>query len=624
MRFLNKPNQIILDLSIFTAAYFAAFFIRFEGVPDPASLRQLLIFFSFIALARLICFFFAGVYNIAWRYISLRDVFTISLATLPVTLALAAGRAILPLRLQLFRIPLSVTTMEFLLVLIGTLSVRMFRRYLYEEDERKRFGYRNSGFVTKRVLLVGAGGAGNMAIRELLQRKDLGMDVEGFVDDDPTRQKKRIQGIEVLGTTEQIPALARKHHIDEAVITIASATSKDIRRIADICEKARIKVKIVPGLFEILDDKIKVSKIREIDIDDLLGRSLISFKHHLPAMQETYGQKKVLVTGAGGSIGSELCRQLSGLRPAEIILLDKDENSVYEIDYELRSKFKGLPVVPVIADIRQPDRIRALFGRHRPNIVFHAAAHKHVPLMEANATEAVLNNVFGTRTLSTEADKAGVEAFISISTDKAVNPTSVMGATKKVGEILIQQLAAHSATRFSCVRFGNVLGSRGSVVPLFRRQIAEGGPITITHPDVRRYFMSISEAVQLIIQAGTLGRKGEIFVLDMGKPIRIVDLAKDMIRLSGFAEDDLEIEYIGLRPGEKLYEEILVNEEKDASTHFDKIFIAQPIEIEPGIFFGKLDELIRAARTPNDEHIRALLRDMNIGYTPETPGPRPS
>jgi len=616
-RFVPKLNQILIDLVIFIGAYAFAFAFRFEGVPDPFNMKQFLYFSAPLAVARLCCFVLAGVYDIAWRYISLGDVITISLTLVPLSVLMAFGRLFLPNKLQLFRIPSSVIVMEFLLVLLGTLSVRMARRYLFEQEERRRFGYSGSPFDTKRVFLIGAGAAGNMTARELIQRKDLGMDVEGFIDDDPLRLGKKILGVKVLGSTEQIPILAKKHRVEEAVITIASATSKDIRRIVGICEKARIKVKIVPGLFEILDDKIKVSKIREINIDDLLGRSLVTFKNHFAETLKAYGEKKILVTGAGGSIGCELCRQIATLRPAGITLLDKDENSIYEIEYELRNTFKGLSVTPVIADIRNADRIRSIFERLRPDIVLHAAAHKHVPLMEANLSEAVLNNVAGTRTVAKAADQIGAASFINISTDKAVNPTSVMGATKKIGEIIVQELAARSHTYFSCVRFGNVLGSRGSVVPLFQKQIVRGGPITITHPDVRRYFMSISEAVQLILQAGTLGRKGEIFVLNMGNPIKILDLAKDMIKLSGFAEEEFEFLYVGLRPGEKLYEEILVDEEKDEATQFEKIFIAQPMKVDGLVFDEQLTELINLAQAQEDDKIRDHLKNMGIGFKPE-------
>jgi FlaA1/EpsC-like NDP-sugar epimerase len=325
-----------------------------------------------------------------------------------------------------------------------------------------------------------------------------------------------------------------------------------------------------------------------------------------------------LITGAGGSIGSELCRQLLAFAPEELFLLDKDENSIYEIDYELRRR-RSSSHRPIIADIRDTARLNVIFGMHKPEIVFHAAAHKHVPLMECNIPEAIRNNILGTRNVSLLAEQFGVKSFIFISSDKAVNPTNVMGATKKIGEMIIQNCAQTSSTNFSCVRFGNVLGSRGSVVPLFQKQIAEGGPITITHPDITRYFMSISEAVQLIIEAGTIGEKGEIFVLDMGEPIRILDLAKDLIKLSGYSEKDFEFRDIGLRPGEKLFEEILIDEERAKATKFEKLYIAPPIEYESKEFAQKLGKLLNDAEAGDENLILESLKMMGIGYQQSVP-----
>jgi len=329
-----------------------------------------------------------------------------------------------------------------------------------------------------------------------------------------------------------------------------------------------------------------------------------------------YKNMRIMVTGAGGSIGAELCRQLCTLWPKEIILLDKDENSVFEIDSGIRLE-GSCNLSPVIVNLKNKTRLEHILKKYQPQIIFHAAAHKHVPLMEHNMSEAVLNNVIGTRNLAQLADNYGVQRFIFISTDKAINPTSIMGASKKVAEIIIQEIARRSRTMYSCVRFGNVLGSRGSVVPLFQKQIAAGGPVTVTHPDVRRYFMSISEAVHLIIQAGTLGDKGEIFVLDMGEPVRIEDLARELIRLSGYEDGEIEIKYIGLRPGEKLYEEILVDEERDKATQVNKIFIAPPNEVDWDDFFRRLEELLRAAEMNDDHRVIECLQEMGIGYTHE-------
>ena len=613
-----KINQILVDVSIFIISFFLAFFIRFEGVPDPGNLKQLLVFSPFIAFARLVCFYLFSVYPIAWRYVSIHDSISVLKGSLPVTMLLFVGRIFLPHRLQLFRFPSSVIALEFLLVLIGTLGVRIARRFLYEQSERSHFEDKGIHLQKKKVILIGAGNAGNMVIKELKQRADLGLDVMGFIDDDPGKRRTVIQGVPILGTSGQIPDIVRRMGIEEAIITIANASSRDIRRIVEVCEGIRIKVKIVPGLFEMLDENIKVTKIREINIDDLLGRTVIDLENHLPEVIGYYRDKRILVTGAGGSIGSELCRQLSTFSPKELILLDKDENSIYEIDYELRHKH-AFEIDPIIADIRNEARLSDIFDEYRPEIIFHAAAHKHVPLMEYNMAEAILNNVAGTRNVSVLADRFNAKSMISISTDKAVNPTSVMGASKKIGEIIIQEIAARSRTKYSCVRFGNVLGSRGSVVPLFQRQIAQGGPITITHPDMTRYFMSISEAVQLIIQAGTIGRLGEIFALDMGDPIKILDLAKDMVRLSGYSEEDFEFTYIGLRPGEKLFEEILIDEERTKVTHFKKIFIAPPIEVNHREFSKDLTALLQAAEASKELAIMECLKSMKIGFLCQSP-----
>lgn len=618
--FLTKINQILVDAVIFTVSLFAAFIIRFEGIPNPVNLKQLLIFFPFIVLARIVSFQLFSVYSIAWRYISILDAVSIFKACFPVTTLLFIGRLLLPDRLELFRFPFSSIALEFLLVLLGTLSARMARRLFHEKSERAHFEDKGTYLNKKNVLLIGAGNAGNMVAKELRQRADLGLNIMGFIDDDPGKLYSVIQGVRVLGFSRQIPQIVHDQRIDEAIITIANASSKEIRRIVDVCKGTRIKVKIVPGLFEMLDDNIKITKIREINIDDLLGRSVINLESHLPEIGGFYRNKRILVTGAGGSIGAELCRQLSVFSPKELILLDKDENSIYEIDFELRTK-QTLRIRPVVADIRDAARLSALFKKHEPEILFHAAAHKHVPLMESNITEAVLNNVIGTKNVAFLADRFQVKNVIYVSSDKAVNPTNVMGATKKIGEIIIQDVAGRSRTQFVCVRFGNVLGSRGSVVPLFQKQISQGGPITITHPDMARYFMSISEAVQLIIQAGTIGSNGEIYVLDMGEPIKIVDLAKDLIKLSGYSENDFEIQVIGLRPGEKLFEEILIDEEKTKVTKFKKIFIAPPIEANIRDFAGRLSALLQAAKAHDEKRIIEGLKMMNIGYRPDLAEP---
>jgi FlaA1/EpsC-like NDP-sugar epimerase len=616
----RRTSQVLIDLVVFGFAWFAAYIIRFEGLPPQTYATQMTVLVLFVVLARALLFRAASVYTIVWRYISIRDAFVVLKAIVPFTIALIGLRYLAPDRLALLRVPSSVIIIEFLLALLGTSGVRMVRRLTAEDREREERRGKN-GVRQKNVLLIGAGDAGNLVLKELQRRLDLGVKVVGFVDDDPRKIRKNIQGVTVLGDTARIPAIAAKHAVDEAIITIANASSKDIRRIVDICEGAGLKVKIVPGLFEMLDEKVTITRVREVNIDDLLGRSIFQMEKHLPEVSRSYGGKSILVTGAGGSIGSELCRQLAAVEPKEIVLLDKDENSIFEIDNDLKATVgNAVRIHPVIANIKNVERLKLLFDKYKPEIVFHAAAHKHVPLMELNVPEAVLNNVLGTRNVVETADAFGVERFIFISTDKAVNPTSVMGATKKLGEIIVQGVARTSGTKFSCVRFGNVLGSRGSAVPLFQKQIARGGPVTVTHPEMRRFFMSIAEAVHLIIQSGTLGDKGEIFVLDMGQAIRIVDMVKTLIKLSGHKDDEIEIKFVGTRPGEKLYEEILIDEERTRVTKFEKIFIAPPVEAQNGAARDAVAGIIEAAKRGDSDGIIRSLAGMGIGFQRETRG----
>ena len=611
--FMRRINQVILDIIVFILAVFLAYLIRFERMPEGSYLRQWILLLPYLVLARTLSFYFFRVYSIVWKYVSIRDVLLIMGSSLPASALLLLVRIASPSRLADMRVPFGVIAIEYLMVIIGTSGIRMLRRLTYEMRSSKKDT--REGGDRKRVLLIGAGDAGNAAVRELKKRSDQqGMTVVGFIDDDPKKIHTVIQGYSVLGGSDQIPALVQRRSVDEAIITIANASSKDIRRIVDICNDAGIKVKIIPSILEMLDEHVRMSKVREINIDDLLGRSAVSFDNGRPEVVENYRHKRIMITGGGGSVGSELCRQLAALRPRGLILLDKDENSIYEIESEIQTTMPHCPTIPIVGDIRNRPKLERLIERFRPQVIFHAAAHKQVPLMELNISEAILNNIAGTQNVVELADAFGVEKFVFISTDKAINPTSIMGATKRIGEIIVQKIALRSRTRFSCVRFGNVLGSRGSVVPLFRKQIAAGGPITVTHPDIRRYFMSIAEAVQLIILAGTLGNGGQIIVLDMGQPIKIKDLAHDLIRISGYKEDEIDIQYTGLRPGEKLYEEILVDQEKAKATEFQKIFIAPALEVDDVQFSLVLEKMIHAAEQGRDEAVVDGLKSIGIGY----------
>ncbi len=613
----SRVAQIAVDTIIFALAFLAPFVIRFEGIPSQPDVQQMMMLLPFVVLARVLSFGLLSVYQTIWRFVSLSDAVRVLMALLPTSLVLLIGRLELPLSLPYLRLPLSVIAMEFMFSMIGTLGVRAFWRLYTEGLNRQRLRLNAGAHPHPRTILIGAGGAGNLVAKELINRTDLGVIIVGFIDDNLKQIGKRVQGIPVLGSTAQIPAISRKLGVQEAIITIANASSREIRRITELCGKAGLKTRIVPGLFELLDERVKVTRVRDVNIDDLLGRSVFKLDNHIDEVSAVYRGKRILVAGAGGSIGSELCRQLATLGPSALVLLDKDENSIFEIDNDLKASVsKGPEIHPVIASIMNADRLQALFERYRPEIVFHAAAHKHVPLMEINAAEAILNNVVGTNNLVDTARVSGVERFLFISSDKAVNPTNVMGATKRIGEVIVQEVAKTSATKFSCVRFGNVLGSRGSVIPLFQKQIAKGGPVTVTHPEVRRYFMSIPEAVRLIIQANTLGEKGEIFVLDMGEPIKILDMVKTLIRLSGQREEDIEIKFVGMRPGEKLYEEILVEKEKNKTTQFDRIYIAAATEVLHGREFD-LKGVIGAAIDGDKARIIEHLTHMGIGFHEE-------
>jgi FlaA1/EpsC-like NDP-sugar epimerase len=609
-----RVNQVFVDFIVFCFAFLMPYFIRFEGLPPYQASIQIKFLFPIIVLSRVFSFAAFSVYTIIWRFFSFRDVWTVLKSLIPVTVILGAGRLMLPDSLSDYRVPFSIIIMEFLFSMVGTMGVRWLRRLQYETHRRADLKARGQNGKLSKTILIGAGSAGNLVAKELRQRADLGLDIIGFIDDDTKKIGKVIQGFPVIGITPQIPYLAHQLGIEEAVITIVNASSKQIRRISELCSEAGVRTRIVPGLFELLDNRIRITKVRNIDITDLLGRSVFQLDEHLEEVRRIYQGKRILVTGAGGSIGSELCRQLAALGPSKIVLFDKDENSIFEIENDLRARtLNGVEIHPVIASITNVNRLKSVFEAYQPEIVFHAAAHKHVPLMEHNVSEAIMNNVLGTSNLVDSARIAGVERFLFVSTDKAVNPTNVMGATKRIGEIIVQEVAKSNRTHFSCVRFGNVIGSRGSVVPLFQKQIAMGGPVTVTHPDVRRYFMSISEAVHLIIQAMTLGKNGEIFVLDMGQPIKVVDLVRALVKLSGLKEEDIEIKFTGLRPGEKLYEEILVDSERSMATKFEKIFVAPATESLDGRI-SELKGIVAAAAEGDTERVLKNLADMGIGY----------
>jgi FlaA1/EpsC-like NDP-sugar epimerase len=433
---------------------------------------------------------------------------------------------------------------------------------------------RQEGIDRKRLLIVGGGNAGEMLLREIQKTYAHRYLPVAIVDDDARKIGQSIHGVPVLGPLSKVTEIVRLKQAEEILLAIPTATGKDMRRILDLCKPAGVPIRTIPGIDQVVDGNITVNQIRQVDIEDLLGRDAVTLDQR--SLQELFTGRVVMVTGAGGSIGSELCRQIARFKPSQLLLVEQAENALFEINRELHQRFPAVNFVPCIADICDRNRMEAIFERNKPSVVLHAAAHKHVPMMELNPGEAIKNNVGGTRLLADLSHAHGVERFVMISTDKAVNPTSMMGASKRIAEIYVQAMSQRSKTRFVAVRFGNVLGSAGSVLPIFREQIARGGPVTVTHPEMRRYFMTIPEASQLVMQAGAMGRGGEIFVLDMGEPVKIVDLARDLITLSGLKPDiDIEIQFSGMRPGEKLFEELSTAEEASDKTLHPKIFIGR-------------------------------------------------
>ncbi len=457
----------------------------------------------------------------------------------------------------------------------------------------------------RRALIIGAGDAGVMVARELKGHNGSFLPV-GFIDDDPEKQKLSVLSLPVLGTRKQMPDIVDRYNIDLMIIAMPSVDAAVIRETVDICRSARATLRILPGMYQIIEGNVSINNLRPVQLEDLLRREPV----HVD-LQEITGYirgETILVTGAGGSIGSELCRQAASFNPGKLVILGHGENSIHEIWIELEEKFSHIPVAIEIADIRDESKINSIFQKHRPGVVFHAAAHKHVPLMEIHPDEAVKTNIFGTRNVARAADRVGTKVFVMISTDKAVNPSSVMGATKRVAELIVRQANLTSDTIYTAVRFGNVLGSNGSVVPLFQRQIAAGGPVTVTHPEMKRYFMTIPEAVQLVIQAGAIAQGGEVFVLDMGEPVKIVDLARDMIKLSGFEpEKDIAIKFTGIRKGEKLFENLLTSEEGSSATRHKRIFVAKPSLVEVSVLEKELVNLRRKDVQCSAEDVFAVL-----------------
>ena len=500
-------------------------------------------------------------------------------------------------------------TLTFSFFFMASLFITFFYRAIL--SRKHHLNYRSNG-NKKKVLIVGAGEAGSMILREIQSSNKILLEPVGFVDDDPSKIGMYIFGVKVLGGCESIKEIVEKQHVSAIFIAMPSASAQTIKKITSQCIDTKCEVKTLPGLYQLMDGAISVSRLRNVDVNDLLGREPV--KTNLSEVMGYIEDQVVLVTGGGGSIGSELCRQIATQNPKQLIILDIYENNAYEIEQELKRKLPNLNLVTLIASIRDSGKMDDVFKTYRPDIVFHAAAHKHVPLMETSPNEAVKNNVIGTYKVAKCADKYEVKKFVQISTDKAVNPTNIMGATKRICEMIIQAFAKRSNTCFVAVRFGNVLGSNGSVIPLFKKQIEEGGPVTVTHKDIIRYFMTIPEAVSLVLQAGAKANGGEIFVLDMGEQVRIYDLAENLIKLSGYEPHrDIEIKITGLRPGEKLYEERLMAEEGLTKTENDRISIGKPLDIDEDKLFKTLDKLYNEAYSESDE-MKELVKELVPTY----------
>ncbi len=612
---LRNRHFFLIDLALLPAAALLSFALRLDATGMQYWISAILVWIALSVPIKLLAFYWFGLYRQFWRYASVDELVLVALATAVSEILSAAllFAVVIPLS-GITTFPRSIPFIDGLLALLVAGGPRFAVRLAEQKRERERGPGRWE--PSKPVLVMGAGSAGMLIVKEIRTNPSLGLEPVGFVDDDSAKHGFRISGVPVLGGRQEIPALVEKHRVQEVIIAMPTAPGSSIRDIVAICNRAGIPARTIPGLYDILSGRVSVSQLRNVDIEDLLRREPV--QTDVTAVSEMLRGCRVMVTGAGGSIGSELCRQIARCQPETLILLGHGENSIFSITNELEWQHPHLAIEQVIADVRDLDRLGHVFRALQPDVAFHAAAHKHVPLMEINVADAITNNVKGTANLLHVAEAHRVGRFVFISTDKAVNPSSVMGATKRVAELLVQASAQRSGLPYVAVRFGNVLGSSGSVVPLFREQIARGGPVTITHPEVCRYFMTIPEAVQLVLQAAALGQGGEVFVLDMGEPIRIVDLAKDLIKLSGLELGrDLELVYTGLRPGEKLFEELSVAGESYVPTRHEKI-----VRMRNGADNGKgsqalwesVEELLDLARQGSDAQIRDKLKEIVPEY----------
>ncbi len=594
-----------VDVFLIQLSYYLALMLRFEGQIDPKFWSVYTDKFLEITLIKLVIFTYFKLYKQMYRYAGVNELINIGAACV-----MANTVAVSYLSLMELSLPRSVYIIVGMLdvFLIGgvRLSVRILSKTGSHTWALKK--------VNKRLMVVGGGDAGAMIIKELLNHRELKSRPVAIIDDDVKKEGKRIYGVPVVGQREDIIGIVRKMKVDEIVIAIPSANKKQIKAVVEECKQTKAKIKILPGMYELIDGSVTMKSVRDVEIKDILGRDEVSLD--ASAISSYLEDKVVMVTGGGGSIGSELCRQIIGFKPKTLVVLDIYENNAFELQNELLKHNPQLNLIVKIASVRDRKMIREIVSEMEPDVIFHAAAHKHVPLMEANPKAAIKNNVFGTLNLAQAAHEFGVNRFVLISTDKAVNPTNIMGASKRLCEMIVQSLNPDSKTEFVAVRFGNVLGSNGSVIPTFKRQISEGGPVTVTHNEITRYFMTIPEASQLVLQAGAMAKGGEIFILDMGEPVKILNLAEDLIRLSGYEPyDDIPIVFSGLRPGEKLYEELLLSEEGMSTTPHEKIFVGKPSDLSYEELLIQLETLRATLPNMSLEQVKGTVSELVPTYT---------
>ncbi len=602
-----------LDFICIACSFFAALLLRFDfafSEIEPRFISGYIKIMPFWAVFCIIVFACFKLYKSIWSFVGISELIRAVSAYAVLFVVGFAGYFVLPIIM-----PRSFYCIGFVLSFFATLGLRFSYRF-YLTIKHRVHDHKPENEDLTNIMIIGAGEACRMLIKEIVSSSYIKGRVACVIDDNPLKQGNLIEGVEIIGGRDMIVKAVAQHHIDKIIYAIPSADAATKKEIMDICSQTKCELQTVPGVYQIINGDLSVTSLRNVDVQDLLGRDAV--KVNMDEIYRYLSGKVILVTGGGGSIGSELCRQIAKTHPKQLIIFDIYENNAYAIQMELRRECPELNLEVLIGSVRNTARLDYVFNKYRPNIVFHAAAHKHVPLMEDSPNEAVKNNVFGTLKLSRAAAQYGVEKFVLISTDKAVNPTNIMGATKRQCEMVVQMMNRKSDTDFVAVRFGNVLGSNGSVVPLFKEQIERGGPVTVTHPDINRFFMTIPEAVSLVLQAGYYAHGGEIFVLDMGQPVKIADMARKLIRLSGYEPDvDIKIEYTGLRPGEKLYEELLMDEEGLAETENKLIHIGKPIEMDDELYERQLERLEKACKEES-ENIKEIVAEIVTTYKAES------